>query len=91
MPIPEDVRHRRGEPVIVVTGDGRELPGYIEFGDETTTCISIATEPAGARVIVYRGEVDRRIRLDPHGQRPLRDSRGIPWVYPSKRCDRTGK
>ena len=80
MPIPEDVKTRRGEPVVVVLDDGRELPGYIEFGDETTRCISVATEPAGARVVLYSHELARRLRSDPGGERPLRDARGIRWV-----------
>jgi hypothetical protein len=78
MTIPEDVRTRRGEPVIV-TQDGREFLGYIEFGDETTRCISVATEPGGARLIVDRCDVAKQIRTDPTGARPLRDARGIKW------------
>jgi hypothetical protein len=79
MKIPEDVKTRRGEPVIVILEDGSERAGYIEFGDETTRCVSIATEPGGARVILYRHELQRRLRTDPNGTRPLRDARGIEW------------
>jgi hypothetical protein len=83
VPKTEDVKTRSGEPVLVMVAvsptETRWLPGYIEFGDETTTCISIATEPAGARIIVDKSEVARRIKTDPDGKRPLRDERGIKW------------
>lgn len=87
--IPEDVKTRRGEPVIVRLADGRELPGYIEFGDETTRCISVACEPGGARVIVYQSDVARCLRTDPGGARPLRDARGIVWAGAPARDART--
>lgn len=76
----EDARERRGEPVLVLDDrSGTWLAGYIEFGDETTSCISVATEPAGARFIVSKGAAKGRLKQDPDGVRPLRDKRGIPW------------
>jgi hypothetical protein len=68
----ENVKTRRGEPVIVTLEDGRELAGYIEFGDETTSCISVATETSGARIVIRKGDREK-LRTDPGGGRPLRD------------------
>jgi len=80
MPIPEEDRRRRGEPVFVTLEDGRELPGTIEWGDAITTDMSIYTERdghSGGRVQVYRGQA-HRVRPDPGGQRPVWASFGDP-------------
>ena len=75
----ESVTTRRGEPVLVLrTEDGKWVPGYIEFGDESVG-VSIATEPAGARYVVPASDVRRRVQTAPEGKRPLRDERGISW------------
>ena len=81
---PEDVKTRRGEPV-VIHRNGRWVPGYIEFGDEASGCISVATEPGGAREVLRGGDLQTRLRPDPGGARPLRDRRGIPWPPPTTR------
>jgi len=74
----EDVKTRRGEPVLV-EHNGKWLPGYIEFGDDRTG-ISIAVEPGGGRFVLYGADCRDRVRPDPGGERPLRDRRGIVWV-----------
>lgn len=74
----EDVKTRRGEPVLV-EHNGKWLPGYIEFGDERTG-ISIAVEPGGRRFVLYGVDCRDRVRPDPGGERPLRDRRGITWL-----------
>jgi hypothetical protein len=65
--IPEDARARRGEPVIVIDDAGRERDGTIEFGDESTSCISVYCE-RGGRVVVRDLA---RLRPDPGGLRPV--------------------
>lgn len=81
MMTPEDAKSRRGEPVLVRDEfKDKWYEGYIEFGDEKTGCISVATEPAGARIVIYAGEHTNRLKKDPGGKRPLRDSRGIVWA-----------
>jgi hypothetical protein len=61
--------------------DGRWREAYVEFGDETTN-ISVACETGGGRIILDKFEQRTRLRPDPNGKRPLRDSRGIVWKTP---------
>jgi hypothetical protein len=72
---PESVKTRRGEPVILTYADGTMLLGTIEFGDETTSCISVYTESdghSGGRVILQPGERDSpKMAYDPGGARPV--------------------
>lgn len=71
---PENVRERRGEPVLVTLDDGRECAGTIEFGDERTG-ISVYLErdgKSGGR-IALRDRFER-LRPDPGGKRPVWDS-----------------
>jgi hypothetical protein len=72
--IPERVQHRRGEAVVLSFEDGTERLGTIEFGDETTTVISIYCEKGG-RVILRRLDYGfPKMRPDPGGLRPVWDS-----------------
>lgn len=75
----EDVKTRRGEPVLVEY-NGKWLPGYVEFGDGGREGISIAVEPGGGRFVLYGNDCRDRVRPDPGGERPLRDRRGIVWI-----------
>lgn len=66
----EDHRSRRGEPVIVLCDDGIEHEGTIEFGDDTTSSISVYTERDGRST--GRMQVPpSRVRPDPGGRRPV--------------------
>lgn len=67
--IPEQVQHRRGEPVILKYDDGTERSGTIEWGDDTTEHISVYCE-RGGRAIVRPHERHKMIS-DPGGQRPV--------------------
>lgn len=72
---------RVGEPVLVRVGE-RWVPGYIEFVIERSYPrggISVATEPGGARIVLWPEEIRANLKTDPDGVRPLRDARGIRW------------
>ena len=68
--IPEDVKHRRGEPVILTYEDGRQRLGTIEWGDVDTQNISVYCE-VGGREVIYKGAKWPTIRTDPGGARPV--------------------
>ncbi len=68
--IPEDVKHRRGEPVIVTYEHGNESLGTIEWGDVNSPHISVYCE-VGGRCIIIKGADWPKLRTDPGGKRPV--------------------
>jgi hypothetical protein len=71
--IPENVQHRRGEPVILTYESGDQRQGTIEWGDVDTHNISVYLEHGG-REVIYKGDAWPKLRTDPGGQRPVWDS-----------------
>ena len=68
--MPEKVKHRRGEPVVLTHDDGTERLGTIEWGDpENGVNASVYCE-VGGRAIVQPHEA-HKMRPDPGGLRPV--------------------
>lgn len=67
--IPEDVKERRGEPVILTYENGTELLGTIEWGDGKRHAFSVYIE-TGGRQQISRHDVWPKLRSDPGGERP---------------------
>ena len=66
----EDVRERRGEPVIVTYEDGTERLGTIEWGDGRRFAWSVHFE-VGGRDVFYNSGNFPKLRSDPGGARPV--------------------
>jgi hypothetical protein len=68
--IPEQVKVRRGEPVILTYEDGKDRLGTIEWGDGIKYEFSIYCE-VGGREILRLGAEWPKLRSDPGGKRPV--------------------
>jgi hypothetical protein len=69
--IPENVKHRRGEPVILTYEDGSRSLGTIEWGDFGMADVSVYCEVGGRVILDKSGNGWPKLHTDRGGVRPV--------------------